>query len=175
MTAFSAPEQTVITSDDRVLHAAVAAYLGRYRGQSRLHTGSDLKIFLAWCVDQGLEPLCVGRVDIEQHVRWLQEIRYYQPSTVSRRLSVVVDFFRVFVIDQIPPSAADYVGRPPVPAESPRLGLGLGLGLGHLQFEAVCTDAAILGCSRTRETILARGCRWVRHRARLHVGRIAGC
>ncbi|MEV8504134.1 hypothetical protein AB0368_04780 [Actinoplanes sp. NPDC051475] len=47
MTAFSAPEQTIIASDGRVLRAAVAAYLGRYRGQSRLHTGSDLKIFMA--------------------------------------------------------------------------------------------------------------------------------
>jgi integrase/recombinase XerD len=138
MTAFFAPEQTVITSDDRILHAAVAAYLGRYRGQSRLHTGSDLKIFLAWCVDQGLEPLCVGRVDIEQYVRWLQEIRHYQPSTVSRRLSVVVGFFRVCVIDQILPySPADYVRRPPVPADSPTLGLG------HLQFEALITTARL--------------------------------
>jgi integrase/recombinase XerD len=33
-------------SDERVLRAAIAAYLGRNRGQSRLHTGSDLKIHL---------------------------------------------------------------------------------------------------------------------------------
>jgi integrase/recombinase XerD len=46
MTAFSAPAQTVITSDNRVLRTAVAGYLGRYRGQSRLHTGSDFKIYL---------------------------------------------------------------------------------------------------------------------------------
>jgi hypothetical protein len=43
MTAFSDSGHTVFTSHDRVLHAAVAAYLGRYRGQSRLHTGSDLR------------------------------------------------------------------------------------------------------------------------------------
>src|SRR3954471_11908370 len=138
MTAFPASEQTVITSDDRVLHAAVAAYLGRYRGQSRLHTGSDLKIYLTWCTDQDLDPFLVGRVDIERYVRWLQEIRYYQPSTVSRRLSVVVGFYRVCVIDQILPySPADYVRRPPVPAESPTLGLG------HLQFEALITTARL--------------------------------
>jgi integrase/recombinase XerD len=70
----------------------VAAYLGRYQGESRLHTGSDLKIFLTWCAAQGLDPLTVGRADIERYVRWLQEDRYYQPSTVSRRLSVVVGF-----------------------------------------------------------------------------------
>jgi integrase/recombinase XerD len=76
MTVRSAPEQTVTTSDDRVLHAAVPAHLGRYRGQSRLHTGSDLKIFLTWWGDQSLDPLRVGRADIERYVRWLQEIRY---------------------------------------------------------------------------------------------------
>jgi hypothetical protein len=59
-----------------------------------------------------------------------------QPSTVSRRLSVVVGFYRVCVIDAIlEHSPADYVRRPTVPAESPTLGLG------HLQFEALITTA----------------------------------
>src|SRR5947209_15414426 len=84
MSAFDATDEAAFTSDERVLRAAVAAYLGRYRGQSRLHTGSDLKIYLTWCTDQDLDPLRVGRVDIERYVRWLQEIRYYQPSTVCR-------------------------------------------------------------------------------------------
>ena len=138
MTAFPVPEQSVITSDDRVLQAAAVAYLGRYRAQRRLHTGSDLRIFLTWCADQGLGPLRVGRADIERYVRWLQEVRHYQPSTVSRRLSVVVGFYRVCVIDQILPySPADYVRRPPVSAESPTLGLG------HLQFEALITTARL--------------------------------
>jgi hypothetical protein len=59
-------------------------------------------------------------------------INSYQPSTVSQRLSVVVGFYRVCVIDAIlEHSPADYVRRPTVPAESPTLGLG------HLQFEAL--------------------------------------
>src|SRR5438046_7574187 len=138
MSAFKAFNPAAVRSDERVLRAAVAAYLGRYRGQSRLHTGSDLKIYLTWCTDQDLDPLRMGRVDIERYVRWLQETRYYQPSTVSRRLSVVVGFYRVCVIDQILPySPAAYVRRPPVPAESPTLGLG------HLQFEALITTARL--------------------------------
>jgi integrase/recombinase XerD len=69
-------------------------------------------------------------------VRWLQDVRRLQPSTVSRRLSVVVGFYRVCVIDAIlPHSPADYVRRPVVPPESPTLGLG------HLQFEALITTA----------------------------------
>ncbi|WP_433788466.1 hypothetical protein [Actinoplanes sp. CA-252034] len=36
----------------RLMAAAVAAYLGRYRGQSRLHTDSHLKVFPRWPADQ---------------------------------------------------------------------------------------------------------------------------
>jgi len=134
------------TPDDRVappgqqlvLRAAVAAYLGRYRGQTRLHTESDLRVFLRWCAEHDLDPLAAVRVDIERYVRWLQHVGCYQPSTVSRRLSVVVGFYRVCVIDQIlAHSPADYVRRPTVPAESPTLGLG------HLQFEALLTTARL--------------------------------
>ena len=125
-------------TDELVLRAAVSAYLGRYRGETRLHTESDLRVFLCWCTDQDLDPLAAVRVDIERYLRWLQDVRCYQPSTVSRRLSVVVGFYRVCVIDQLlPHSPADYVRRPTVPAESPTLGLG------HLQFEALITTARL--------------------------------
>ena len=78
------------------------------------------------------------RADIERYVRWLQDARRYQPSTVSRRLSVVVGLYRVCVIDGIlAHSPADYVRRPAVPPESPTLGLG------HLQFEALITTARL--------------------------------
>jgi site-specific recombinase XerD len=107
-------------SDQRLLSAAVAAYLGRYRGESRMHTASDLNVFLYWSADQSMDPLTATRVDVERYVRWLQEVRRYQPSTVSRRLSIVVGFYRVCVIDQIlPHSPADCVRRPLVPPESP--------------------------------------------------------
>src|SRR5690349_6865901 len=137
MAAFPVSDAGVVSSDQLVLRAAVAAYLGRYRDRTRLHTNSDLGIFLRWCDEQDLEPLAV-RTDIERYVRWLQEVRRFQPSTVSRRLSVVVGFYRVCVIDQLlPHSPADYVRRPTVPAESPTLGLG------HLQFEALLTTARL--------------------------------
>jgi integrase/recombinase XerD len=138
MAAIPVPDAGVASSDQLVLRAAVAAYLGRYRGQTRLHTNSDLRIFLRWCYGQDLEPLAAVRTDVERYVRWLQEVRRFQPSTVSRRLSIVVGFYRVCVIDGLlPHSPADYVRRPPVPAESPTLGLG------HLQFEALITTARL--------------------------------
>jgi integrase/recombinase XerD len=138
MTTSSVSHQLAVAVDERVLRAAVAGYLGRYRGESRVHTGSDLNVFLAWCAGQELDPLNLGRAEVERYVRWLQEVRRYQPSTVSRRLSVVVGFYRVCVIDQIlAHSPADYVRRPPMPTDSPTLGLG------HLQFEALLTAARL--------------------------------
>ena len=134
MTTSSAFSPSAVSSDHVVLRAAVSAYLGRYRGDTRLHSESDLRVFLAWCTEQDLGPLSVVRADIERYVRWLQDVRRFQPSTVSRRLSVVVGFYRVCVIDAIlPHSPADYVRRPVVPPESPTLGLV------HLQFEALIT------------------------------------
>ncbi|MDT5027167.1 MAG: integrase/recombinase XerD [Micromonosporaceae bacterium] len=128
MAALPAPDLGVARADQLVLRAAVSAYLGRYRGETLLHTESDLRVFLRWCTDHGLDPLAAVRADIERYVRWLQDVRRYQPSTVSRRLSVVVGFYRVCVIDQILPHS---------PAESPTLGLG------HLQFEALITTARL--------------------------------
>ncbi|MFF4879533.1 tyrosine-type recombinase/integrase [Micromonospora sp. NPDC000668] len=133
-----ASASSVVPADQIVVRAAMSAFLGRYRGKTRVHTESDLRVFLRWCSDHSLDPLAAARVDVERYVRWLQDVRRYQPSTVSRRLSVVVGFYRVCVIDAIlEHSPADYVRRPTVPAESPTLGLG------HLQFEALITTARL--------------------------------
>jgi integrase/recombinase XerD len=138
MAAFPVPSTRLESPSELVVRAAVAAYLGRYRGLTRQHGESDLRVFLSWCTAQDLDPLTAVRIDIERYVRWLQEVRCYQPSTVSRRLSIVTGFYRVCVIDGIlPHSPADYVRRPTVPSESPTLGLG------HLQFEALITTARL--------------------------------
>jgi site-specific recombinase XerD len=115
---------------------ATLAYLARYKGDSRMHTESDLRIYLVWCAERRLEPLAVRRAHVEMYVRWLQEVRRFRPSTVSRRLSVVAGFYRTCVIDGIlEHSPADHVRRPNVPPESPTLGLS------HLQFEALLSAA----------------------------------
>jgi integrase/recombinase XerD len=128
----------LIDSATDPLLRAVAAHLARYRGQTRVHTESDLRAFLVWCAERGVEPLAANRAQIELYVRWMQRVRHFQPSTVSRRVSVVAGFFRTCVIDQvIAQSPADYVRRPNVPPESPTLGLS------HLQFEALLTTARL--------------------------------
>jgi integrase/recombinase XerD len=92
------------------------------RGQSRTHTESDLRCFLAWCHDHDLHPLHPQRPHLELYLRWMQEIRGFQPSTVSRRLAVVAGFYRTCVIDSVlDHSQAEYVRRPYVLTESPTL------------------------------------------------------
>lgn len=126
----------VVVTASPVLRLAVAAYLARFKGQSRVHTESDLRGYLLWCESRQLDPLVATRPQIELYVRWLQEIRRHRPATVSRRVSVVAGFYRTCVIDDVlEHSPAEYVRRPNVPAESPTLGLT------HLQLEALLTDA----------------------------------
>jgi integrase/recombinase XerD len=135
------------------LRLAVAAYLARFQGSSRDHTESDLRCYLSWCAERGLDPLAARRPHLELYTRWMQEIRHFKPSTVSRRFSVAAGFYRTCVLDGLlEHSPAEHVRRPAVPAESPTLGFT------HLQFEALLTAArqspdrgdfalvAMLGC-----------------------------
>src|SRR5262249_20530462 len=118
------------------LRLAVAAYLARFKGSSREHTASDLRCYLVWCTERGLDPLAARRAHLELYLRWMQEIRRLKPSTVSRRFSVAAGFYRTCVIDGLlEHSPAEHVRRPSVPPESPTLGLT------HLQFEALLTAA----------------------------------
>jgi integrase/recombinase XerD len=120
----------------RELGLAAVAHRSRYRGTSREHTESDLRVFFNWCHDRQLAPLTAQRHDLELYLRWLQDVRRFKPSTVSRRLSVAAGFYRTCVIDGVlEHSPADYVRWPAVPPESPTLGLT------HLQFEAMLTAA----------------------------------
>ena len=43
------------------LRLAAAAYLARFTGSSREHTESDLRCYLAWCAEHGLDPLAAQR------------------------------------------------------------------------------------------------------------------
>lgn len=116
------------------LDRAIAAYLTRFTGSSREHARSDLRSFLAWCADRHLNPLDARRPHLELYIRWMQEVRRFKPSTVSRRFSVVAGFYRTAVIDDVMDrSPAEHVRRPAVPPESPTLGFT------HLQFGALLT------------------------------------
>jgi hypothetical protein len=140
-TMMEVPSLPVTVEGSDVLRRAVARYLARYKGLSRSHTESDLRLFLRWCTERGLDPLAAQRPHIELYIRWMQEIHRFKPSTVSRRISIVAGFYRTCVIDQILASSpAQHVRRPNVPPESPTLGL-IGLRI----FEATGADITDLG------------------------------
>jgi integrase/recombinase XerD len=131
----SVPSDRLVLFTDQ-LRLAVAAYLARFKGSSRDHTEADLRCFLAWCAERSLDPLAARRPHLELYIRWMQEVRGFRPSTVSRRFSVTAGFYRTCVIDGLlDHSPAEHVRRPLVPAESPTLGFT------HLQFEALLTAA----------------------------------
>jgi integrase/recombinase XerD len=139
MTNFSelpATASSVVVSPADPLRLAVAAYLARFKGSSRNHTESDQRCYLSWCTDRDLDPLAARRPHLELYIRWMQEVRRFKLSTVSRRFSVTVGFYRTCVIDGVlEHSPAEYVRRPFVPAESPTPGFT------HLQFEALLAAA----------------------------------
>src|SRR4029077_15611307 len=131
----SAPSHPLAPFTDR-LRLAVAAYLARFTGTSGNRTESDLRCYLAWCAAPGLDPRSAHRPHPELYIRWMQEIRRFKPSTVSRRFSVAAGFYRTCLLDGVPEhSPAEHVRRPAVPPESPTLGFT------HLQFEALLTAA----------------------------------
>ena len=144
MMNFAEPPPTLsdrLVPDGDPLQLAVAAYLARFKGSSRYHTASDLRCYLSWCSQHRLDPLLARRPHLELYIRWMQEIRRFKPSTVSRRFSVTAGFYRTCVIDGLlEHSPAEHVRRPPVPAESPTLGFT------HLQFEALLTAARQSPC-----------------------------
>ena len=115
---------------DGRLRLAVAAYLARFKGSSREHTESDLRCYLHWCAEHGLDLGDAKRPHLELYIRWMQEVRRFKPSTVSRRFSVTAGFYRTCVLDGIlEHSPAGHVRRSAVPAESPTVGFT------HLEFE----------------------------------------
>ena len=79
------------------LRLAVAAYLARFKGSSREHTESDLRCYLSWCAERGLDPLGAQRPHLELYIRWMHQIRRFKLSTVSRRFSVAAGFFWAWV------------------------------------------------------------------------------
>ena len=131
----SVPSDHLVPFTDQ-LRLAAAAFLARFKGSSRSHTESDLRCYLAWCAERGLDPLAARRPHLELYIRWMQEIRRFKPSTVSQRFSVAAGFYRTCVIDGLlEHSPAEHVRRPSVPPESPTLGFT------HLQFEGLLTAA----------------------------------
>jgi len=58
----------LLAADTDPLVRAVAAYLARFKDATRVHTESDLRVFLIWCTERRLPLLSAQRVHIELSV-----------------------------------------------------------------------------------------------------------
>ena len=96
---------------DDVLRIAVAAHVTRYRGQSRIHTESDLHLFLRWCAERQLDPLAARRVDVELFVRW-PILRNRAGARMDRHAATRRLKHQVSPINVEPDTAAGWVHRP---------------------------------------------------------------
>ena len=85
---------TASFDQSRELGVAALAHLSRYRGVSRQHTESGLRVLFVWCQDRHLAPLAAQRNDLELYLRWLQDVRRYKPSPGGCRSSPVLPDLR---------------------------------------------------------------------------------
>lgn len=103
---------------------AAAAFLARYKGETRRGYQIDLEQFFAWCRRYQLDPLAATRPHLELWARHLEEERHLMPATVCRRLGTITGYYRYAYLDgTIPRSPAEYIRRPKIADESTRLGL----------------------------------------------------
>jgi integrase/recombinase XerD len=102
---------------------AIAGFLARYSGATRVSYSADLKYFFRWCAECHLEVFAARRGHLELWARMMED-RGLARGTISKRLSTVAGFYRFAVIDGIiEHSPAEYVRRPKVDTESPMSGL----------------------------------------------------
>lgn len=103
---------------------AVGGFSARYSGSTRAGYACDLRAWLAWCAQVGLEVFAVRRPHVELYARWMEEEKHLARATIGRRLSTVVGFYRYAVIDgYLAESPAEHVRRPKIDTESTTLGL----------------------------------------------------
>ena len=44
-----------------------------FKGPSREHSESDLRCYLSWCAERGLDPLAAQRPHLELYIRWMHQ------------------------------------------------------------------------------------------------------
>jgi integrase/recombinase XerD len=103
--------------------SAIAGFLAGYSGNTRISYTTDLRLFAAWCADDGLRLLEVRRAHLEVFAREMEQ-QGRMRSTVARRLSTLCSFYRYCHLEGLlARNPADNVRRPKVDPESRTLGL----------------------------------------------------
>ena len=118
---------------------AVAGFLARYSGPTRVSYSCDLRQFFAWCAQVDVSMFELKRGHLELWARSMEE-RGLARSTIGRRLSTVAGFYRICVLDGlVEHSPAEHVRRPKIDTDSATLGLD------RMELAAFIAQAAAAG------------------------------
>lgn len=85
-----------------------AAFLLSKSGRTREEYARDLRHYLTWCTEYGLDPLNQQRAQMDAWRTWLGE--HYGPGAVNRHLSVVSGLFKYAMAE---PELEDLIWRNP--------------------------------------------------------------
>lgn len=128
---------TALPSRYDPLDLIVAGFLARYTGGTFDSYALDLRLFRAWCMEVGIDPMAVKRPHLELFARHLEIERGNAPSTVQRRLSSLRMFYRLMHIDgHIDRNPAEYVKMPKVYYDESRM-----IGLSRAEMSALISEA----------------------------------
>ena len=67
---------------------AALSFLARYRGDTLRAYTQDLRAFLSWCAERGVQPLLAQRPHLELYLRWMEQ-RGLAPATIGLRLGCI--------------------------------------------------------------------------------------
>lgn len=82
-----------------MLEAAIEDFLGWFRDNTRMAYEFDMKIYRAWCAEQGIDLLMIRRRQIEAFLLHCEETRGNSLRTIKRRLSTLRRFYGLVVDD----------------------------------------------------------------------------
>lgn len=109
-TATPLPWTAPTRSDDDL---AIAGWLARYSGLTADAYRTTMRIFLEWCVTQGVRPLELKRPHIELFLRHCETERGNQPQTIETKLGALRSFYTSAVEDEyLTANPAHYVKAP---------------------------------------------------------------
>jgi len=110
------------------------------------------------------------RPHLELYIRWMQEIRWFKPSTVSRRFSVTAGFYRTCVLDGVlEHSPAEHVCCPAL-----KVPMRDALCVPVVRGEKTPPGVAAAGFSSVRCRSLSAWCRWCQSMTSVTAERAAG-
>lgn len=91
------------------------AYLAPYNGQTLALYARHVDDWLAWCNQQGLDPLGVSRLHIELYAKHRGEVHGNKPSTIRSIFSALRGYYRTAQVeDVITKNPVEFARRPRV-------------------------------------------------------------